>query len=295
VTKNVLVNNFIGLGADGSSVPNHLDGVLLDNVSGNQIGMGLNGYGNVISANLGSGVNIYGAGSTGNNVQGNDIGTDISGLPGRGNQVYGVVTQDARNNLIGGYVDNAAEDDCNAVLSNKVGAVQLLIGGQVSTTTATGNQVPVSCYGTRGPSHGTSFSLSGPEVVSVNTQVVYGQRVIVVRFNELLSTQTATLVGDYKLAIVDALGNVTGKVDVSSVRYNATAKAVVIRTVQPINLRTSYRLTILGTGSQPIADAGPKHLALDGAKNGKPGSDFQYILRATVPALAVPQGPMSLK
>ena len=57
-TKNVLVGNLIGTTADGKAVlGNQADGILLDGAPSNTIGGDDPGDGNVISGNLGNGVN----------------------------------------------------------------------------------------------------------------------------------------------------------------------------------------------------------------------------------------------
>ena len=55
---------------------------------------------NVISASANTGINILGA--SGNVLQGNYVGTDISGKVDLGNYFYGVKVQDFGNNTVGG-------------------------------------------------------------------------------------------------------------------------------------------------------------------------------------------------
>jgi titin len=73
------------------------------NKIGGSGGVGVGGAGNVISGNGGDGVRIFGPGSNGNLVQGNDVGTDASGKAALGNTGHGVwLAQGAQNNSIGG-------------------------------------------------------------------------------------------------------------------------------------------------------------------------------------------------
>ncbi len=62
---------------------------------------------NVISGNVGDGVAITGGDAFGNLVQGNFIGTDVSGALDRGNAGAGVLIDDVRNNTIGGTISGA--------------------------------------------------------------------------------------------------------------------------------------------------------------------------------------------
>jgi uncharacterized repeat protein (TIGR01451 family) len=122
---NFIQGNFIGTNLDGdtsSSVGNDNNGVELTNGkfdTGNLIGgaggvgFSAGNLGNLISGNgFGnsggdSGVYIHrsgfsGSGPTNNSVQGNFIGTDVTGLQQLSNRNNGVFIQNAPNNLIGG-------------------------------------------------------------------------------------------------------------------------------------------------------------------------------------------------
>src|SRR5437763_10415186 len=76
-TGNVVLGNLIGTDATGTlPLANHGDGVRLDSgVSGNVIGGTAVGARNVISGNTLSGVTVADAGTTGNMVEGNYVGT----------------------------------------------------------------------------------------------------------------------------------------------------------------------------------------------------------------------------
>jgi hypothetical protein len=105
--QNVVEGNYIGTTYSGAAaLANLRDGVdVLNRAANNQVGgqggVGMGGAGNLISANAGDGVQIAGANAIG--VQGNWIGTDISGQLPLGNAGHGVlVAQGATNNSIGG-------------------------------------------------------------------------------------------------------------------------------------------------------------------------------------------------
>ena len=88
---NQLVGNIIGV--DPSTMidrANGGDGVAVRDSADNTIAL------NIISMNLGSGISLLGAGTTGNLVQGNLIGTNANGLLPMGNHGDGVLIADGR-------------------------------------------------------------------------------------------------------------------------------------------------------------------------------------------------------
>jgi parallel beta-helix repeat protein len=109
-TANQIEGNFIGTDITGSHALGNLgDGVLLVlGANDNTIGGTTAGAGNVISGNIGDGVHLTDAGTTGNLVQGNYIGTDVTGTAALGNTGSGVhVEQQASGNIIGGAAPGA--------------------------------------------------------------------------------------------------------------------------------------------------------------------------------------------
>ncbi len=109
VTENVVQGNLIGTDAAGSGeLGNSAGGVIINSgATNNLIGGTDAGAGNVISDNggggFGSGVNIQAPGTEGNRVQGNYIGTDITGVAGLGDQAFGIeIHNQTANNSIGG-------------------------------------------------------------------------------------------------------------------------------------------------------------------------------------------------
>ena len=124
-TNIVVQGNYIGTDPSGmSAIPNVGQGVYLTNrTTGNLIGGNVAGAGNLISGNSGHGVNISGSGTNHNVVQGNFIGTDVTGKAGLNNSSNGVeIEKGAQFNLIGTNgdgVNDAAER--NVVSGNFVG------------------------------------------------------------------------------------------------------------------------------------------------------------------------------
>ena len=104
-TFNLVQQNTIGLAAGGESdLANAADGIEISGgASENVIGGSTSHTANVISANLGNGVEISGVGTTGDLVVGNFIGTDTAGTKPLGNDGEGVLIHVAASgNTIGG-------------------------------------------------------------------------------------------------------------------------------------------------------------------------------------------------
>jgi Astacin (Peptidase family M12A) len=109
-TGNVILGNYIGTDASGSlMVSNALGGLfLVGGTSHNIIGGTNAGAGNVISGNLGNGILLRGSDVINNTVQGNFIGTDVTGMNPLPNTVAGVtIDTGSSSNLIGGTVAGA--------------------------------------------------------------------------------------------------------------------------------------------------------------------------------------------
>jgi hypothetical protein len=98
---NTLTGNFIGTDAFGASaIANTGNGILLDRASGNTIGTAAIGARNVISGNGRNGVELIN-GSSGNSVQGNYIGVDVTGSTALGNATDGLVIAGSGGNAVG--------------------------------------------------------------------------------------------------------------------------------------------------------------------------------------------------
>src|SRR6185503_11114537 len=90
---------------------------------------------NVLSGNGFSGVAIIVNTSIGNQVLGNNIGTDLTGTANIGNADPGIFIQDAQNNAIGGSVAGAR----NVITGNLVG---------IGAGNSTGNLIQGNFIGT---------------------------------------------------------------------------------------------------------------------------------------------------
>ncbi len=125
--------NIIGLDPTGTFPIGDTGGILVYYVPDTLIGGPVPGAGNLISGNAGDGIEVEGA--TGTIIQGNDIGTDITGTVAIGNTGDGVDLIGAPNTTVGGtnagdgnlienntgdgvYVDDATSD--YAILENSI-------------------------------------------------------------------------------------------------------------------------------------------------------------------------------
>ncbi len=135
-TGNVVLGDYIGTNAGGAGpLPNIQDGVLIDSgASGNTVGGTAPGSGNLISGNDQNGVHIRDTTSTGNVVQGNLIGTDVTGsLTITGNANDGVLIEIAPGNTIGGSAPSAR----NIISGNQFNAVEVAAQNSFNSSTET--------------------------------------------------------------------------------------------------------------------------------------------------------------
>jgi hypothetical protein len=102
-TGNVLRGNTIGLTAAGAAAPNGYGVLIQGGASGNLVGGPSAATRNVISANQQADVGLFGAGTSGNVVESNFLGTNAAGTAAAPQQsAYGVQIGDASGNLVGG-------------------------------------------------------------------------------------------------------------------------------------------------------------------------------------------------
>ena len=135
-TGNVIQGNYIGANVSGlNAVGNSWSGIYIYYAPNNIIGGTTATARNIISGNAhdgGDGLVIDGSGSTGNLVQGNYIGTAVTGMVAVPNQSNGVYIYDASNNTIGGTSAGAG----NVIASSYYHGV-VIDGSGVSATIAT--------------------------------------------------------------------------------------------------------------------------------------------------------------
>ncbi len=153
-TGNVVIGNYIGtditgtLDVNGIAAVGGMSGVVMDiGASNNRIGTNADGTNdaaerNIISGNNWYGVEMLGAGTSNNVVQGNYIGTDVTGLVALGNSEGGVsFWNGATNNRLGSGVTGAR----NIISGNHHG---VLVANGVSNNRVQGNYIGIGADGT---------------------------------------------------------------------------------------------------------------------------------------------------
>ena len=156
---NIVEGNLIGLNAAGTGVlPNAAGGILIAaGASNNRIGGTGSGSRNVVSGNASAGVIIHGAGTSGNLVQGNYVGTDQAGLSAMPNTTFGVrISNGASSNVIGGLVVGARN-----VISGNINDGVLITDVGSSSNLVQGNYIGTASTGTSALPNGNSLNGSG--------------------------------------------------------------------------------------------------------------------------------------
>jgi titin len=149
---NTITGNFIGTNAAGNSASaNGGDGVL---ISGGQFNNTVGGTTaatrNVISGNGLFGIQIAGLGTNGNVVEGNFIGTNVTGTVAIANSQDGIRIQSgAANNIIGGISAGAGN-----VISGNVGNGIVITGGGTTGNIVLGNFIGSNAAGTAALANG---------------------------------------------------------------------------------------------------------------------------------------------
>jgi hypothetical protein len=146
VTGHEIQNNYIGLASDGlGMLPNGQNGIqVINGAYSNTIGSSSPGAGNVISANGASGIQLTGGATRLNAIEGNLIGTDLSGTLDRGNSSEGVrISSDAHDNTVGGDIVGKR----NIISGNGMGGVRILSIG-ASNNIISGNYIGTDISGT---------------------------------------------------------------------------------------------------------------------------------------------------
>jgi hypothetical protein len=259
-SANVVENNFLGLGVDGATVvPNTNDGVFVTSgATGNVIGDVTGGTRNIISGNRGSGVEIRGTTTTGNQIAGNIIGLDASGsmavgAPNEsGNLSAGVVVDSgASGNTIGGLTGTPGTGAGN-VISGNDGRITPFIGwsgdgvvltgadpysgnviGSCSANVVEGNVIGLDASGSKGlDTDGISLgNLTGVEVLNGTTNNIIGGSLTGARNiisnngnigGAFVNADGITLFGTYNLVAGNFIGtDVTGTKALGNGNYPA--------------------------------------------------------------------------
>lgn len=188
-TANVVQGNIVGLNAAGTAaLPNQWYGIEIQSAN-NTIGGSTAAQRNIFSGNGQSGVVLFQGGATGNMIQGNYIGTDITGNVDLGNVYQGIAISGANSNTIKGNLisGNNAEgvgvfpgnsntiqgntiglSAAGAALTNSTWAITLINGSTGNVVGGTAAGQPNVIYS--GHPSGTIFN-GGGNTVSTNSIV----------------------------------------------------------------------------------------------------------------------------
>ncbi len=156
VSGNVVVQgNYLGVNLGGTAVaPNSGDGLLISGSAANTIGGTAPGSRNVISGNLGNGVEILGPNASNNLILGDLIGTDLTGLAALANTGDGVLITHALGTTIGGLSASARD----VISGNLKAGIELQTSG---STLIVGNYLGLNASGAAGlPNSGDGVKLS---------------------------------------------------------------------------------------------------------------------------------------
>lgn len=119
--------------------------------------------------------------------------------------------------------------------------------------------------------------VTAPTVVSIERYGIHpASKSLLINFSSPLDPASAQDLADYTLA-VPALGRHHFRtIKLRSAVYNPGTHSVTLTPMHRLSLFRPYRLTIRGTGADPIT--GPTGVPLDGVGNGRPGSDYSGVL-----------------
>ena len=146
---NLVEGNDLGTKATAAAaLGNHVDGVLFDaGATGNTIGGTTAAARNIISGNASIGVDLEGAGTSGNVILGDFIGTDLTGTIAIGNASYGVsIDTSASGNTIGGATLVLGSGAGNVISGNSQTGISVAAGA--SDNTVLGNIIGLTAAGT---------------------------------------------------------------------------------------------------------------------------------------------------
>jgi CSLREA domain-containing protein len=181
VDGNRVQGNLIGVDAGGTAaLPNGIGILFTNDADGNQIGGGSPDLTNVISGNVSTGVFIAGNAlqdPSGNAIEGNLVGTDVTGTIALPNGGGGVAVRFASGNRIGGSTGFPGTPPGNVISGNAVSGVAIEIA---SSNTVAGNLIGTTRDGDGGlPNVGPGVSIrdtDGTNAGDARLNVVGGDR-----------------------------------------------------------------------------------------------------------------------
>jgi hypothetical protein len=253
---------------------------------------------NIISGNGSVGVQLFGPTASGNIIQGNYIGLDITGTRAIPNGSDGVYLDNAPGNTIGGTATGAG----NVISGNPSSGLQLfgdgttgnVVQGNLLGTNASGTGTIANAYGLfintpganaiGGVAAGEANSIRGngfsdifttPGFLSPTVQSVQlttsGQSIlgIVLTFSKSMNGTRAQSLKRYKVRLLGPRGST---VHLNSALYDPLRRTVTLVPAQPLSLDQTYRLSVNGERPGGLTDSSGNFL--DGANNGQSGTNF---------------------
>ncbi len=200
-SNNWIAGNFIGTTSNGvAGLSNSVDGVTIYRATHNLVGGSMPGAGNLISGNGERGVYLFTTTSNvlENRIEGNLIGTDVTGRTNLGNRFSGVGLTLAHRNLIGGTNGLAR----NIISGNKQSGVAIdsnsvanVVAGNFIGLDVTGMNALANTFDGVAVIHGRSNVIGGAEenagnVISGNTL-----RGVVISSNSAATTVQGNRIG----------------------------------------------------------------------------------------------------
>ncbi|HEX6625089.1 MAG TPA: Calx-beta domain-containing protein, partial [Pyrinomonadaceae bacterium] len=141
----VVQGNYIGTDKSGTlDLGNGATGVSVGGATNTLVGGTTVAARNLLSGNTNDGVRLF---SGGNFVQGNFIGTDVTGTVDLGNSGVGIFMQSTANNLVGGTAAAPGQPPGNVISGNN-GAAIALNGSTAPGNTFAGNLIGTDATGT---------------------------------------------------------------------------------------------------------------------------------------------------
>jgi hypothetical protein len=173
---NTIAGNFIGTNPAGSAAAaNTANGILIISGTSNTIGGTSPADNNVISGNATNGITIVTAPAPGNTIQGNRIGTDLTGAVDLGNTVYGVLANQSPSTTIGGSVVGAGNlisgNNSHGILLQDGSNSSVVQGNKIGTTLTASAALTNGGDGVRieTSSHITVGGVPGGNTIAFNT------------------------------------------------------------------------------------------------------------------------------
>jgi uncharacterized repeat protein (TIGR01451 family) len=247
---NVVEGNFIGTDVTGTKpLGNAFHGVLIQRGAlGNVIGGTVPGTGNVIAANSLQGVAVADASTSGNVIEGNFIGTDLTGTSHLGNADQGVsIAFNAFNNTVGGTVSGAG----NTIAFNAMNGVTVEVGNgagnAILDNAIFGNQLLGIDLGNDGPTANTPGGPhTGPNDLQ-NTPIITSADVReehVILGGTLNSIpRTTFLLEFFMVAVIDASGHGQGQVRLGTAMVTTNADGNALFSADVADFGGSYTAT----------------------------------------------------